>query len=68
MLYEREFRNRINGFHSNDIEYEFNRLKRWLIQRCGVLPPMYDSRAKAAIDETEGRGQYDHASGADNVL
>ena len=32
-----EFRNRETGFHSNDIELEFNRLKRWLRQRYGSL-------------------------------
>ena len=32
-----EFRSRETGFHSNDIESEFNRLKRWLRQRYGVL-------------------------------
>ena len=32
-----EFRSRATGFHSNDIESEFNRLKRWLRQRYGLL-------------------------------
>ena len=31
------FRNRVAGFHSNDIESEFNRLRRWLRQRYGQL-------------------------------
>ena len=39
IVHGREFRHRETGFHSNDIESEFNRFKRWVRQRYGQLPP-----------------------------
>ena len=37
IIHGKEFRNRDTGFHSNDIESEFNRFKRWLRERYGAL-------------------------------
>lgn len=37
IVHGREFRDRQTGFHSNDIESEFNRFKRWVRQRYGQL-------------------------------
>ena len=37
IVHGREFRDRDTGFHSNDIESEFNRFKRWVRQRYGQL-------------------------------
>ena len=39
IVHGREFRDHETGFHSNDIESEFNRFKRWVRQRYGQLPP-----------------------------
>ena len=46
------WRDRATGFHSNDVESEFNRLKRWLRERYGQLK--FDTKAAPNIgDEAE---------------
>ena len=52
------FRDRSTGFHSNDIESEFNRLKKWLCQRYGRL--QLDVKDNEEDDQIEALDVYEY--------
>ena len=55
------WRDRDTGFHSNDVESEFNRFKRWVRGRYGQLK--FDTTAPLAEEDEEGHIETDFCEG-----